>query len=323
MGQYWLPIPFGEKDRCEINHLFPALDPAQSLLHAVKRYAVPPAAKPLLDMAPKELSELSREKELAFMLLSGPVEESYFALEGSTLDPSLIQKTEQCRGCITPKDSSGLPDFSLAARKSQCELGCVPSLFQVLYKTNQSGKFTDRRGRRSNQLRSTSHRSLFRHSPDAARKSLLPQIDALLETEGLSREEIIREAAPLVRRLMLLHPFNDGNGRTSRSLLNLIVSRHGLLTPFFMSYYGPLASSSDRFREAIEEGIETHLTWQEKCSSFVSCLRKNHDESKLSSEELCSTSSRIQTCWNSTTPTYVRGMDPCDCSTHWAGRESL
>ncbi len=48
------------------------------------------------------------------------------------------------------------------------------------------------------------------------------------ERDKLSRSEYIRRTAELHHRITVIHPFGDGNGRTSRALLNMMLIRHGL-----------------------------------------------------------------------------------------------
>jgi Fic family protein len=44
----------------------------------------------------------------------------------------------------------------------------------------------------------------------------------------MSRSEYIRRSTEIHHRITVIHPFGDGNGRTSRAFLNLMLIRHGL-----------------------------------------------------------------------------------------------
>ena len=56
----------------------------------------------------------------------------------------------------------------------------------------------------------------------------------LLERENeLSLSEYIEKAVRIHYRLTVIHPFPDGNGRTSRAFTNMLLIHHGLPPVFF------------------------------------------------------------------------------------------
>lgn len=63
----------------------------------------------------------------------------------------------------------------------------------------------------------------------------LAQECAALESSytNMSRSEIIKQVARIHHRITVIHPFGDGNGRTSRGYLNESLMRYGLL-PFYI-----------------------------------------------------------------------------------------
>ena len=42
------------------------------------------------------------------------------------------------------------------------------------------------------------------------------------------KSEVIKEIVKIHHRLTVIHPFADGNGRTSRAFMNLMLTRYGL-----------------------------------------------------------------------------------------------
>jgi len=84
-------------------------------------------------------------------------------------------------------------------------------------------------------------------------------------------------AAELHERLASIHPFIDGNGRTARLIMNLVLLQHGYPITYLkgdydsrMSYYSALESvqvDSDpepfyhMVIDAVEESLQSHLQW--------------------------------------------------------------
>lgn len=67
------------------------------------------------------------------------------------------------------------------------------------------------------------------HDVGSAILELRPTVEALLNyTQGEPLSEFIEQAAKLHHRLTVIHPFADGNGRTTRGFLNLLFMHRGL-----------------------------------------------------------------------------------------------
>ncbi len=82
--------------------------------------------------------------------------------------------------------------------------------------------------------------------------ALAPLAKELLDhPHALSLSDYIKRVAEIHHRLTVIHPFGDGNGRTSRGFLNLFLIRRGLL-PIYIR-----AQEKSEYREALSEADAT------------------------------------------------------------------
>ena len=68
-------------------------------------------------------------------------------------------------------------------------------------------------------------------------------------------ETYVRKSSDFVRDFVSLHPYSDGNGRTSRMLLNVMMAKRGLVIPSIIETYYDRKSSSD-YSRAEQEATE-------------------------------------------------------------------
>lgn len=59
------------------------------------------------------------------------------------------------------------------------------------------------------------------------------EVDDLLQNNNLSYSEYIENVVRLHHRMTVIHPFSDGNGRTSRSFSNMLLLRKDIPPVFF------------------------------------------------------------------------------------------
>ncbi|MBQ2205320.1 MAG: Fic family protein [Lachnospiraceae bacterium] len=77
---------------------------------------------------------------------------------------------------------------------------------------------------------------------------------------SLSRQELIKKIAFIHHRITQIHPFPDGNGRTSRAFMNILLLHIGLL-PIFVEiegksiYYSALEFADKGNLEYLEQYI--------------------------------------------------------------------
>ncbi len=65
-------------------------------------------------------------------------------------------------------------------------------------------------------------------------------------------EHVVVRAAMAHLHLVSVHPFNDGNGRISRIVQSLVLARHGLLAPEFLSIEEYLGEHTDDYYSVLE-----------------------------------------------------------------------
>ena len=103
-------------------------------------------------------------------------------------------------------------------------------------------------------------------------KDIMPELEKLKRDvdlvinkyDSLSRQELIKKIAFIHHRITQIHPFPDGNGRTSRAFLNILLLHIGLL-PIFVEiegksiYYSALEFADKGNLEYLEQYIMKEL----------------------------------------------------------------
>ena len=74
--------------------------------------------------------------------------------------------------------------------------------------------------------------------------------------ENKDRLDPVELAATFQRRFVIIHPFPDGNGRTSRLLMDRILAEHGLPPPILEDMDGDYFSSPEDWVRQVREGID-------------------------------------------------------------------
>ncbi len=94
--------------------------------------------------------------------------------------------------------------------------------------------------------------------------------------------------ADFIVRFLAIHPFQDGNGRLSRILTNLLLLRHGYTFAQYSSHERMVEANKDKYYLALRESQERlkslkefSLTWLE---FFLELLKKQKDELKAKIE---------------------------------------
>jgi Fic family protein len=94
--------------------------------------------------------------------------------------------------------------------------------------------------------------------------------------------------ADFIVRFLAIHPFQDGNGRLSRILTNLLMLRHGYTFAQYSSHERMVEANKDKCYLALRESQERlkslkefYLTWLE---FFLELLKKQKDELKAKIE---------------------------------------
>lgn len=115
----------------------------------------------------------------------------------------------------------------------------------------------------------------------AAVEEVQPQLDRWLETvnsatqswnaNGISGDPIAL-AAMAQQWLVSIHPFTDGNGRTSRFAMDLILESLGLPAPVLAEMNDDLYSTPQQWRAAVGNGIERAVFAAESCARAKSGL---------------------------------------------------
>ena len=94
--------------------------------------------------------------------------------------------------------------------------------------------------------------------------------------------------ADFIVRFLAIHPFQDGNGRLSRILTNLLLIRHGYAFAQYSSHERMVEANKDKYYLALRESQERlkslkefSLTW---LAFFLELLKKQKDELKAKIE---------------------------------------
>ncbi len=93
--------------------------------------------------------------------------------------------------------------------------------------------------------------------------------------------------ADFIVRFLAIHPFQDGNGRLSRILTNLLLLRHGYTFAQYSSHERLVEANKDNYlalresQERLKSLMEFSLTWLE---FFLELLKKQKDELKAKIE---------------------------------------
>jgi Fic family protein len=89
---------------------------------------------------------------------------------------------------------------------------------------------------------------------------VLPLLDDLFDAMDDDRLPPLVQAALVHAQFETIHPFHDGNGRTGRVLIHVVLNRRGLAPEYVPPISVVLASSRDRYIAALtayrEDGIE-------------------------------------------------------------------
>lgn len=99
---------------------------------------------------------------------------------------------------------------------------------------------------------------VFYPKPEDTRRLLEEAVEDMKTTLRSSRslEERVRAYTDFTQKLVSIHPFPDGNGRTTRFTLGYLLAQEGLPLPILEDTID-LAVSQDRFYEKVVTGIRT------------------------------------------------------------------
>ncbi len=105
---------------------------------------------------------------------------------------------------------------------------------------------------------SQAYQRVFYPKPEDTRRLIEEAVEDMKTTLRSSRslEERVRAYTDFTQKLVSIHPFPDGNGRTTRFTLGYLLAQEGLPLPILEDTID-LAVSQDRFYEKVVTGIRT------------------------------------------------------------------
>lgn len=250
-----------------------------------------PAVK-ILESLPLELVDKERLKELEGDNYEEKIKELYskIILEASnTRTGEVIKITNVTHLCALRNILESAKSAALKNRKGKD----APLTHYMIMEAN-AGVFSAERGKSATcgAYRSPYTSGVFFKVTDAKWNTAKPgevsdKMDALLEwynnhSQGL--HPIVR-AAILHTEFIKIHPFEDGNGRTARLLVNYELAKSGYPTVVIK------AKDKNKYIEALEEGILTKdvtklveliadavLSSEKKCISFIKEARESNKD---------------------------------------------
>lgn len=255
----------------------------------------------------KKLALLSGRGEVAAYMLMAPVQQTYKELANMTLKPGLIRQTPECRGCALAKlNNEWLWD---PVRRSEQNLGFCP---RTCWKGGGERPSTE------------SVRAYFQTDPNEPKylsfaNRLNRHFDEKRSGSAFSVDPI-KLATQLQQNYVAIHPFIDGDGRTSRYYMEIVLNSVGLPFPVLNDFWADTTHFEKDYEQQIRDGISRHINVIKACTAFASCQRKESNDFKI--ENICQASAS-QTCSSHLSFSYgISGqlrdtISPCDCSIHW------
>lgn len=92
--------------------------------------------------------------------------------------------------------------------------------------------------------------------------------------DSLQRSQLILEIARIHHRITVIHPFHDGNGRTSRAFLNVLLLRYGMIPIYVKTDW------KEEYFRALEEADKTG-NYEELQAFIMKLLIRSHVELAL------------------------------------------
>lgn len=83
---------------------------------------------------------------------------------------------------------------------------------------------------------------------------------------GTENSDFLLGLSKMQRYYIAIHPFSDGNGRTSRFILDLSLQSLGLPPPVFEEMNHDLDITAEVWASHLGRGILNHVEWVERCS---------------------------------------------------------
>ena len=120
-------------------------------------------------------------------------------------------------------------------------------------------------------------------SADDTKKNIEAMIAAYKEVSGNPEIEPLVLIPCVILDFLCIHPFSDGNGRTSRLLTNLLMYRHGMTVQKYVSLESTINSTKDRYYDSLKASSEG---WHENNNDYLPFVLYFIDILSMSVKEL-------------------------------------
>ena len=264
------------------------------------------------------------------------VQQAYKDIDNLILSNKCLKQTPECLACNLPKTKDGRIMWSLWERFENqsvdssllyCPRSCFIPEHKFLIAKDDSGNYYDRRSTGQILDPSMNVRECFiEDSNDINHETISSIINNFfneIQEKNKISENPIRTATRVQQWLNLMHPFTDGNGRTSRKLMDLILETVGLPSPVFHHFFYDSQIKIDDYEKITEEAIYRHIAITDSCTKFLKCAKENDSSLRPDNRSICAQDNQaIESCKNYLNVKKQNGqfdikIDPCDCGTHW------
>lgn len=278
--------------------------------------------------------------KIGTVYINGSVEQAYRRIAGlGYVSDAFVQKA-RCKACLLNSERTKLEAWSLesvlkstdSSETLYCPRSCLKGFEEMTLFKDKNGKVRDRRLRYDALPEEYSVRKYFTDLGRGAAKNTLTSrlntfFSELRSEKGLSEDPIVTATA-LQSLLNRMHPFSDGNGRTSKSLMDIVLRSLELPIPAFDRFDYDAALPVVEYAQETKKALARSLSIIDSCTEYTRCSLKRSPGILPESREFCAVGNHNPECLESLPSYSLRygktfKLTPCDCATVWKKETEL